>query len=161
MNDFIKAEIKNLNKLKHVAVFFILCLNFGIIFWFLYAFYQSYKESNGTESFFDYSIKTICLLQLMLLIFFAPLLFFIYRRLFFTNKQLKDLNTDFAVLYKEYCQSTPRLFSEIPKYIISQKGLIIIGNFKDYILDENQYNKIVIKRIDAGRFGKKCFVKVY
>ena len=114
-----------------------------------------------SENFLSYTAKTTISIQFLLIFIFIPLILIIYRRISFTKKQLKSLDKYFVSLYQEYCVCRQRLFSEIPKYIISQKGLIIIGNLNHRILNENEFNRIIVKRINLGRFGKKCKVEIY
>ena len=148
MTAFINKEIKNLKTLRRIAIVFLCLMNVGIMALFTYLFYDV-----DSEIFF--------LFQVMILAIFLSIIGIIYRRINFAISQLKKLNSNFSNLYQAYCNCRLRFFSEVPRYIISQNGLIIINNVELRTLKKNEYNRLVVKRTVFGRLGQKCIVKIY
>lgn len=161
MDTFIKSEIKNLKKLRRFVTIALCCLNFAILLFFIYNFYETYSAKNLNENFLSYSGKTLIQLEMWILLPLCFIFLILNRRINFVIAQLRDLNGFFSELYQEYCECKPRFFSEIPKYIISQKGLIINNNWRQRTLLENDYDRINIRRINLGRFGRKCIVQIF
>ena len=161
MVDFRNKEIKGLKKLRFFAIMFLVVVNVAILSFFLIAFYSVYKERNLTENFALYVLQTIAGIQMVLSVFFLPLYIILFKRFSWAIKEIKDLNSEYIALYKNYTTSVDRPFPNIPEFIISQKGLVIIKNFKCIILTEQNLSRISIKRIRLGVRMRKCIVKFY
>ena len=158
---FIENEISKLIKLRFVSVFIIVFINCSILLFFSYQFYQTFQQRNISGDFLSFAGLTLVSIQILFSLIFIPLLVIIFKRFNFAIKNLKDCNEDFANLYKQYCSCRPRLFSEIPKYILNQFGLNINGNLKRITLNKKDFNAIKIRRINLGKYGKKCRIQFY
>lgn len=160
MNIF-ERKINNLKKLRLVTFTVLSCLFLAILSFFVFLFFQSYQSRQLEISFFEFSYQTILYLLLILILVFAPLVFVINRRFSFLLNQLLSFNEEDRAIYLDYTKSTTSLFTVIPQYLISRNALIIIGNFKFYILKENQFDRIVISRYRIGTGGSRCIARIY
>jgi len=160
MNQFLAKEIKNLKKLKSITLGFLFLVNCSIIGCFIYLFYQAYTSREIEEDFLTYIFPAVFYLQLVLALSFSPVIIIIYRRFKSIINQLTELNEEFVLHYQNYTRFIHRIFSTIPLYLISQKGLVVLMNFKTQLLPPNSINYIKIKRINMGRF-RRCTVYLY
>ncbi len=159
--DFLQKQFKGLWRLELGAFLFLFFVNIGIISFFLYLFYDVYKSREIRQNFILYVLPTIASLQFILLIFLGPIALIFHLRFRFLRKQLRELDSKYLTIYEGYTKIAIRKFAHIPNYLFSQKGLIVIGNFKKLILNENQFDELKIQRVNYGKYGKKCIVKVY
>lgn len=160
MNEFIAKEIKNLKKLRLTAIGFLLLVNFAIIGTFVYLFYQAYSSKDIQENFITYIFPTVFYLQLVLGLSFLPIVIIIYKRFRSIINELIGLNEEFVIHYQNYTRFIHRLFTGIPLYLFSQKGLLVFMNFKTQLIPPDTINFIKIKRVDIGRF-RRCTVYLY
>ncbi|MCL7987080.1 hypothetical protein M8998_03890 [Sphingobacterium sp. lm-10] len=158
---FIEHEIRNLRILRNSALCMLLLVDLLLVSLFIYAIYSVYQHRELQVPFLAYSFPTVLSLQGILLLVFAPLMWVIYNRFQFILVEIKNLNEEFALLYKEYCQQIPRFFSTPPQYLISQKGLLVFKNFKRFVFRPHAIQRIAIRRVNWGRFGKRCQVRIY
>lgn len=158
---FIEQECRNLRKLKHITLSILLLVDVLLLTFFIYVFYGAYQDRGLQMSFLAYSFKTIFIIQIILSLAFVPLMWMIHSRFQFILFEIKDLKDEYAVLYKEYCNYVPRFFAMLPQYLLSQKGLLVFKNRKRIIFKPDSIQKISIRRINLGRFGKKCNVYIY
>ncbi|TCD12090.1 hypothetical protein EZ449_03470 [Pedobacter frigidisoli] len=160
MEYFIKKEIAKLQKLRIMNVIFLLTVNFSIVGLFIYFFNEVYRQRNLKENFISYILPTISYIQLILSLVILPLFLIVYKR-FGVLGELKVLNKDFSLLYEDYTNSVDRLFTTLPQYLISQKGLFVFKNFRKVFFPLQSISKIIIKNVNLGRFGRKCHIRFY
>lgn len=160
MRDFKTKELKNLKKLRAISIGFLLVVNFAIIGFFLYGFYEVYKFRNLQENFITYVFPTVASIQLVLALVFGSLIIIIFRRFSRVLSEIEELNDDFTFHYQRYTEFIYRAFSTVPLYLISQKGLFIFRNLKTELLTPNSIKYVKIKNVNMGRF-KRCYVDLY
>ena len=158
---FKNTEIRNLIKLRIIALLVLAALNFLILGIFLTAFYSVYQERNLGVNFVSYVLPTIAGIQGVLLLFFAPLSIVIFNRFERAINEIFDLDDYYLALYKKYTLKITRPFSTIPDFLFSQKGLLVNTNTKVVVLTKSNFNTVKIRKVDLGRFGKKCYVYFY
>lgn len=160
MKHFINIEIQNLRTLRKIVLSILLLINFGLLGFFIYSMYDAYQDRNLPLGFLSYSLPTILYIQLALALLFAALIWIIHRRFRFILFEMNDLKEEYAMLYQDYCNSVPRMFSTLPQYLFSQKGLLVFNNLKRVTILPKSIESISIRRMDMGRFGKKCDVQI-
>lgn len=160
MKDFKTKELENLKKLRAISIGFLVVVNFIIIGFFLYGFYEVYKFRNLKENFITYVFPTVASIQLVLALVLGPLIIIIFRRFSSVLNEIEDLNDDFTFHYQRYTEFIYRAFSTVPLYLISQKGLFIFRNLKTEFLPPNSIKYIKIKNINMGRF-KRSLIDIY
>ncbi|MBO6200590.1 MAG: hypothetical protein J6N74_03090 [Chryseobacterium sp.] len=160
MKDFKTKELENLKKLRAIGIGFIAVVNFIIIGFFLYGFYEVYKFRNLKENFFTYVFPTVASIQLVLALAFGPVILIIFRRFASVLREIEELNDDFTFHYQRYTDFIYRVFSTVPLYLISQKGLFIFRNFKTEFLPPNSIKYVKIKNINMGRF-RRSLIDIY
>lgn len=160
MKDFKTKELKNLKKLRAIGIGFIVVVNFIIIGFFLYGFYEVYKFRNLKENFITYVFPTVASIQLVLALAFGPVILIIFRRFASVLREIEELNDDFTIHYQRYTDFIYRVFSTVPLYLISQKGLFIFRNFKTEFLPPNSIKYVKIKNINMGRF-RRSLIDIY
>lgn len=159
--EFKTKEIKNLKKLRLITILFLALVNVGIIGFFLYMFYGAYSDRNVSESFISYISPTIFYLELILILTLGGVSLLVYNRFNLFIKELEDLDDDYFALYEQFANFSYRAFAHIPMYLISQKGLILIKNFKKVIIPADHISEIRIKNVNLGRFGSRCYVSFF
>lgn len=159
--EFRTKEIKNLKKLRLIAILFLAFVNAGIIGFFLYMFYGAYSDKNVSESFISYISPTIFYLEFILILPLGGVSLLIYNRFNLFIKELEDLDDDYLLLYQQFTNNSYRVFAHIPLYLISQKGLILVKNFKKVIIPAQNISDIIIKNVSLGRFGRRCYVSFF
>lgn len=160
MKDFKTKELKNLKKLRAIVIGFIVVVNFIIIGFFLYGFYEVYKFRNLKENFITYVFPTVASIQLVLALAFGPVILIIFRRFASVLREIEELNDDFTLHYQRYTDFIYRVFSTVPLYLISQKGLFIFRNLKTELLPPNSIKYVKIKNINMGRF-RRSLIDIY
>lgn len=160
MKDFKTKELENLKKLRAIGIGFILVVNFIIIGCFLYGFYEVYKFRNLKENFITYVFPTVASIQFVLALAFGPVILIIFRRFASVLREIEELNDDFTLHYQRYTDFIYRVFSTVPLYLISQKGLFIFRNLKTELLPPNSIKYVKIKNINMGRF-KRSLIDIY
>lgn len=160
MKDFKTKELKNLKKLRAICIGFIVVVNFIIIGFFLYGFYEVYKFRNLKENFITYVFPTVATIQLVLALAFGPVILIIFIRFASVLREIEELNDDFTFNYQRYTEFIYRFFSTVPFYLISQKGLFIFRNLKTELLPPNSIKYIKIKNINMGRF-RRSLIDIY
>lgn len=160
MQDFKKKELKDLKKLRAVAIGFLVLVNFIIIGLFIYNFYDVYRSRSLKENFITYVFPTVTSIQLVLAFAFGPLIIIIFRRSASFLREIEALNDDFTFHYQRYTQFIYRLFPTVPLYLISQKGLFIFRNFKTELIPPNSIEYVEIKNINMGRF-RRSLIDIY
>ena len=160
MQDFKIKEISNLKKLRAISIGFLMLVNFAIVGFFVYGFYDVYRSRNLTENFIAYIFPTLVSIQLVLAVGFGPLIFIISKRFSRVLKEIEDLNEEFTIHYQRYTNFIYKFFSVVPLYLISQKGLFIFRNFKTELLPPNAIKYVKIKNVNMGRF-RRSFIDIY
>lgn len=160
MQDFKTKEISNLKKLRAISIGFLLLINFSIVGFFVYGFYDVYSSRNLMGNFVTYIFPTVASLQLVLAFAFGPLIFIISKRFSSILKEIEDLNNEFTIHYQRYTNFIYKFFSVVPLYLISQKGLFIFRNFKTELLPPNSIKYVKIKNVNMGRF-RRSFIDIY
>ena len=160
MKDFKTKELQNLKKLRAIAIGFLVVVNFIIIGVFVYLFYDVYQSRNLTENFITYVFPTVASIQLVLALAFCPIILIIFRRFASVLREIEALNDDFTFHYQLYTDFIYRVFSTVPLFLISQKGLFIFRNFKTEFLPPNSIKYIKIKNANMGRF-RRCYIDLY
>lgn len=160
MKDFKTKELENLKKLRAISIGFLVVVNFIIIGFFFYGFYEVYKFRNLKENFITYVFATVASIQLVLALVLGPLIIIIFRRFSSVLNEIKDLNDDFTFHYQRYTEFIYGLFSTVPLYLISQKGLFIFRNLKTELLPPNSIKYVKIKNINMGRF-RRSLIDIY
>ncbi|KFC19008.1 hypothetical protein [Epilithonimonas lactis] len=160
MQDFKKKELKDLKKLRAIAIGFLVLVNFIIIGFFIYNFYDVYRSRNLKENFITYVFPTVVSIQLVLAFVFAPLIIIIFRRSSSVLREIEALNDGFTFHYQRYRQFIYRLFPTVPLYLISQKGLFIFRNLKTELIPPNSIKYVEIKNINMGRF-RRSLINIY
>ncbi|TDX87061.1 hypothetical protein B0I22_1231 [Epilithonimonas xixisoli] len=160
MQNFKTTELKNLKKLRAISIGFLLLVNFAIVGFFVYFFYDVYRSRDLKENFVAYIFPTVASIQLVLAIGFVPLILIILKRFSRVLKEIEDLNEEFTIHYQRYTNFIYKVFSVIPLYLISQKGLLIFRNFKTELLLPNSIKYIKIKNIKMGRF-RRSLIDIY
>jgi len=160
MKDFKTKELENLKKLRAISIGFLVVVNFIIIGFFLYGFYEVYKFRNLKENFITYVFPTVASIQLVLALAFGPVILIIFRRFASVLREIEELNDDFTFHYQRYTDFIYRAFSTVPLYLISQKGLFIFRNFKTELLPPNSIKYVKIKNINMGRF-RRSLIDIY
>ena len=160
MQDFKIKEISNLKKLRAISIGFLMLVNFAIVGFFVYGFYDVYRSRNLTENFIAYIFPTLVSIQLVLAVGFGPLIFIISKRFSRVLKEIEDLNDEFTIHYQRYTNFIYKFFSVVPLYLISQKGLFIFRNFKTELLPPNAIKYVKIKNVNMGRF-RRSFIDIY
>ena len=158
MTPHIQKEIRNLKKLRAVAVGFIVLVILGVVGAFAYAFHTVYVGRAIAENFLLYAGPTLFSIAGMLLVATSPLFFIIYQKFRLATAELAHLTPHFAQVYEDYCAFVDRPFTAVPQYIISQKGLLLINNMGLKTLSGADYNQIKVRRANLGRAGKRCTV---
>lgn len=161
MTPHIEKEIRNLQKLRALALGFIILVILGVVGAFAYAFYTVYAGRAIVENFLFYAGPTLLSIAGVLLVATSPLFFTIYRRFRLVTAELAHLTPHFAQVYEDYCAFVDRPFTAVPQYIISQKGLLLIKNMGLKTLSGADYDLIKVRRADLGRAGKRCTVTFY
>lgn len=110
MKDFKTKELENLKKLRAIGIGFIAVVNFIIIGFFLYGFYEVYKFRNLKENFFTYVFPTVASIQLVLALAFGPVILIIFRRFASVLREIEELNDDFTFHYQRYTEFIYRFF---------------------------------------------------
>ncbi|WP_300673325.1 hypothetical protein [Soonwooa sp.] len=160
--EFRTKEIKNLKKLRLISILFLAFVNASIIGFFLYLFYDAYRDKNVSESFISYVSPTIFYLEFILIVPLGSVSLLIYNRFNLFIKELEDLDDDYLLLYQQFTNFSYRLFAHIPLYLISQKGLILVKNFKKIIIPAQSISVIKIYHSRIGGGGQsKCIVSIY
>ena len=160
MQDFKIKEISNLKKLRAISIGFLMLVNFAIVGFFVYGFYDVYRSRNLTENFIAYIFPTLVSIQLVLAVGFGPLIFIISKSFSRVLKEIEDLNDEFTIHYQRYSNFIYKFFSVVPLYLISQKGLFIFRNFKTELLPPNAIKYVKIKNVNMGRF-RRSFIDIY
>ncbi|MNK82509.1 hypothetical protein D3C87_1022840 [compost metagenome] len=160
MQEFKTKEISNLKKLRAISIGFLMLVNFAIVGFFVYGFYDVYRSRNLTENFITYVFPTLISIQLVLAIGFGPLIFIIFKRFSSVLNEIEDLNDEFTIHYQRYTNFIYKFFSVVPLYLISQKGLFIFRNFKTELLPPNAIKYVKIKNVNMGRF-RRSFIDIY
>lgn len=160
MKDFKTQELENLKKLRATAIGFLLAVNFMIIGVFVYLFYNVYQSRNLTENFITYVFPTVASIQLVLSLAFGPVILIIFRRFASVLREIEALNDDFTFHYQRYTEFIYGVFSTVPLFLISQKGLFIFRNFKTELLPPNSIEFVKIKNVNMGRF-RRCYIDLY
>ncbi|KFC20433.1 hypothetical protein [Chryseobacterium sp. FH1] len=158
--DFKIKEISNLKKMRAISIGFLLLVNFSIVGFFVYGFYDVYRSRNLTGNFITYIFPTVASLQLVLAFAFGPLILIISKRFSSVLTELEDLNDEFTIHYQRYTHFTYKFLSVVPMYLISQKGLFIFRNFKTELLPPNSIKYVKIKNVNTGRF-RRSFIDIY
>ena len=154
MQNFKTTELKNLKKLRAISIGFLLLVNFAIVGFFVYIFYDVYRSRDLKENFVAYVYPTVASIQLVLAVGFVPLILIILKRFSRVLKEIEDLNEEFTIHYQRYTNFIYKVFSVIPLYLISQKGLLIFRNFKTELLLPNSIKYVKIKNVNMGRFRR-------
>jgi len=154
-------EIKNLKKLRLITILFLALVNAGIIGFFLYMFYSVYRDKNVSESFFSYISPTIFYLEFVLILPLGGVSLLVNNRFNLFITELEDLDDDYFALYERFANYSFRAFAHIPLYLMSQKGLILIKNFKKIIIPAHLISEIRIKNVNLGRVGSRCYVSFF
>ena len=115
--EFRTKEIKNLKKLRLIAILFLAFVNAGIIGFFLYMFYGAYSDKNVSESFISYISPTIFYLEFILILPLGGVSLLIYNRFNLFIKELEDLDDDYLLLYQQFTNNSYRVFAHIPLYL--------------------------------------------
>lgn len=160
MQDFKIIEINNLKKLRAISIGFLMLVNFAIVGFFVYGFYDVYRSRNLTENFIAYVFPTLVSIQLVLAVGFGPLIFIIFSRFSSVLNEIEDLNDEFTIHYQRHTNFIYRFFSVVPLYLISHKGLFIFRNFKTELLPPNSIEYVKIKNVNMGRF-RRSFIDIY
>ena len=160
IQDFKTKEISNLKKFRAISIGFVMLVNFAIVGFFVYGFYDVYRSRNLTENFISYAFPTVASIQLVLAIGFGPLIFIIFKRFSSVLNEIEDLNDEFTIHYQRYTNFIYKFFSVVPLYLISQKGLFIFRNFKTELLPSNAIKYVKIKNVNMGRF-RRSFIDIY
>lgn len=160
MQDFKIKEISNLKKLRAISIGFLMLVNFAIVGFFVYGFYDVYRSRNLTENFIAYIFPTLVSIQLVLAVGFGPLIFIISKRFSRVLKEIEVLNDEFTIHYQRYTNFIYKFFSVVPLYLISQKGLFIFRNFKTELLPPNAIKYVKIKNVNMGRF-RRSLIDIY
>ena len=160
MQNFKTTELKNLKKLRTISIGFLLLVNFAIVGFFVYFFYDVYRSRDLKENFAAYVFPTVASIQLVLAVGFVPLILIILKRFSRVLKEIENLNDEFTIHYQRYTNFIYKVFSVIPLYLISQKGLLIFRNFKTELLLPNSIKYIKIKNIKMGRF-RRSLIDIY
>lgn len=161
VQQFIEHESRNLRTIRNIILCLLLFVDVLLLSFLVYAFHSVYQARGLQGDFFSYSFHIILSIQSLLLLVLAPLMWMIHRRFQLILVEINDLNEEFALLYEEYCYRVRSLFLSPPQYLISQKGLLVFKNLKRIVFPSHSIQKIVIRRINLGRFGKKCKVRIY
>lgn len=160
MQDFKIKEISNLKKLRAISIGFLMLVNFAIVGFFVYFFYDVYRSRDLKENFAAYVFPTVASIQLVLAVGFVPLILIILKRFSRVLKEIENLNDEFTIHYQRYTNFIYKVFSVIPLYLISQKGLLIFRNFKTELLLPNSIKHVKIKNIKMGRF-RRSLIDIY
>jgi len=161
MENFKFNEIRNLKRLRLLSIAFLVILDVLIIGFLTYMSYRVFESRAMKDSFIASVFPTLMGVQVVLAAAFSPLMFIIAKRLGSAVCEIQDLDFDFTMLYQNYATTVGRFFPEVPQYLISQKGLFVFKNFKTHFFPPDSIDRIEIRRINLGRFGKKCHIRFY
>lgn len=161
-SQIIEKQVASLKRLRLAVFLCLMALNLGITGLFACLFYAAYSERRGvTEGFLSHAGETLLHVHVYFMVICLLVFAVIFRRFCFAISQLNRLDGVFAEVYRRYCEYLPKHFLlGVPDYILSQNGLVIVGNLKLKVLGRQDFDCIRILRISRGRYGRLCKVLI-